>query len=111
MTSRSEEADGPEQLHRVLLERWNKRDSAGFAALFEPEGHSVGFDGSEMHGPAEIESTLEQIFADHETPSCASSKNPPRRAGTDIGGRRLCRFSRALRRSRSCARSVAAGCT
>jgi uncharacterized protein (TIGR02246 family) len=51
----------------MLLERWNKRDSAGFAALFEPQGHSVGFDESEMHGPAEIESMLEQIFADHET--------------------------------------------
>jgi uncharacterized protein (TIGR02246 family) len=50
-----------------LLECWNARDSAGFAALFEPEGHSIGFDGSEMHGPGEIESTLEQIFADHET--------------------------------------------
>lgn len=67
MTSRNEDAAGPEQLHGILLERWNKRDPAGFAALFEPEGHSVGFDGSEMHGPAEIESMLKQIFADHET--------------------------------------------
>jgi uncharacterized protein (TIGR02246 family) len=67
MTSRNEDAAGPEQLHGILLERWNERDPAGFAALFEPEGHSVGFDGSEMHGPAEIESMLEQIFADHET--------------------------------------------
>src|SRR5215218_4282829 len=56
-----------EQLYRMLIERWNARDPTGFAALFEPDGHSIGFDGSEMHGPTEIESTLEQIFADHQT--------------------------------------------
>ena len=40
-----------------MLER---RNAAGFAGLF-------GFDGSEMHGPEEIESALGEIFADHET--------------------------------------------
>ena len=67
MPRHARDAAGPEQLYLKLLERWNARDAAGFAAQFEPEGHSIGFDGSEMHGQAEIERTVEQIFADHET--------------------------------------------
>jgi uncharacterized protein (TIGR02246 family) len=61
------DASGVEELHRTLLERWNARDAQGFAALFEDEGHSIGFDGSEMHGPEEIASELGRIFTDHET--------------------------------------------
>jgi len=56
-----------EQLYRRLIEAWNARDAAAFAELFDNEGHSIGFDGSEMHGRAEIESALARIFADHET--------------------------------------------
>jgi uncharacterized protein (TIGR02246 family) len=56
-----------ERLYRNLLEAWNRRDAAAFAALFRPDGHSIGFDGSEMHGPAEIESALAGIFAHHPT--------------------------------------------
>jgi uncharacterized protein (TIGR02246 family) len=52
------EADTPEQLYWTLLGRWNARDASGFAALFEDEGHTIGFDGSEMHGRSEIERTL-----------------------------------------------------
>jgi uncharacterized protein (TIGR02246 family) len=62
-----EPAAGPERLYWKLLEHWNGRNPAAFAAMFDPDGHSIGFDGSEMHGPADIESTLEQIFGDHET--------------------------------------------
>jgi uncharacterized protein (TIGR02246 family) len=59
---------GPEQLFRRLHECWNARDAVGFASLFEEEeGHCIGFDGSEMHGRAEIASELGRIFADHET--------------------------------------------
>lgn len=57
----------PEELFQQLHERWNARDADGFAALFEVEGHSIGFDGSEMHGRQEIASELGRIFADHET--------------------------------------------
>ena len=56
-----------ESLYRALLNAWNVRDAGAFAALFDAEGHVVGFDGSEMHGPAEIASTLGRIFADHPT--------------------------------------------
>jgi hypothetical protein len=56
-----------ETLYRDLLDAWNRRDVAGFAELFAPGGHAVGFDGSEMDGPEEIRSSLEGIFGDHQT--------------------------------------------
>ncbi len=54
-------------LYARLLESWNKRSSTGFAVLFSKDANVVGFDGSQMNGQAEIESSLRQIFADHET--------------------------------------------
>jgi uncharacterized protein (TIGR02246 family) len=54
-------------LYVQLLDAWNKRDAAQFAALFEENGHVTGFDGSQMNGRAEIEASLQQVFADHET--------------------------------------------
>ncbi|HSM54848.1 MAG TPA: SgcJ/EcaC family oxidoreductase [Candidatus Sulfomarinibacteraceae bacterium] len=59
--------DAVRALYAQLLDRWNERDAPGYAALFHEEGHVVGFDGSEMHGPAEIEATIGKIFADHMT--------------------------------------------
>ena len=54
-------------LHRQLLDSWNRRDASAFAALFDDEGQSIGFDGSPMSGRDEIAATLGQIFADHVT--------------------------------------------
>ncbi|MER3424166.1 MAG: DUF4440 domain-containing protein [Nitrospiraceae bacterium] len=54
-------------LYQELLSCWNKRNAADFAALFENDGHAVGFDGSSHNGRAEIESDLSRIFADHPT--------------------------------------------
>lgn len=54
-------------LYRQLLENWNTRNAAGFAALFTNDGSSIGFDGSMLDGPEEIESSLSQIFAHHPT--------------------------------------------
>ena len=59
-------------LYRALLERWNERDAKGMAALFADDGRSVGFDGSEMSGPVEIEDTLGAIFASHPTAAYVS---------------------------------------
>lgn len=56
-------------LYHHLLENWNTRNAAGFAALFTRDGSSIGFDGSILDGPAEIESSLNQIFAHHQTAS------------------------------------------
>jgi uncharacterized protein (TIGR02246 family) len=54
-------------LYRQLLDSWNRRDARAFAALFDDEGQSIGFDGSPMSGRDEIAATLGQIFADHVT--------------------------------------------
>jgi uncharacterized protein (TIGR02246 family) len=58
---------GVTTLYQNLLNAWNDRNAANFAALFTPDGSSVGYDGSQMNGNAEIESTLAKIFADHPT--------------------------------------------
>jgi uncharacterized protein (TIGR02246 family) len=55
------------QLYQQLLEGWNRRSAADMAALFTQNGSVVGFDGSQMNGQAEIETTLAPIFADHPT--------------------------------------------
>jgi uncharacterized protein (TIGR02246 family) len=55
------------ELFRELLDCWNRRDAAGFAELFEEDGFSVGFDGSQMDGRAEIAAAIGEIFADHVT--------------------------------------------
>ena len=59
-------------LYQQLLDNWNRRDAAGFAALYDEDSEVVGFDGSQMFGRAEIESTLAQIFADHMTATYVS---------------------------------------
>lgn len=54
-------------LYMQLLDCWNRRNAGDFAALFAEDGNSVGFDGSPLNGRAEIETTIRQIFADHQT--------------------------------------------
>jgi uncharacterized protein (TIGR02246 family) len=54
-------------LYQRLLGSWNQRDAAAMAGLFAEDGHSIGFDGSQMSGRAEITTTLQQIFTDHIT--------------------------------------------
>jgi uncharacterized protein (TIGR02246 family) len=54
-------------LYHALLDAWNRHDAVGYAALFADDGYVVGFDGTEMMGPHEIEQSLSAIFADHET--------------------------------------------
>jgi uncharacterized protein (TIGR02246 family) len=78
------ESAGPEELYRQLHERWNARDASGFAALFADDGHVIGFDGSEMHGPAEIAGELGRIFADHETAAYVAKVREVRFLGEGI---------------------------
>ena len=56
------------ELYRRLLVAWNNRNAADMAACFDEQGYVVGFDGSQLNGPAEIESELGKIFANHQTP-------------------------------------------
>ncbi|HET9575239.1 MAG TPA: SgcJ/EcaC family oxidoreductase, partial [Nitrospira sp.] len=54
-------------LYRELLNCWNKRDAAAFAALFAEDGQTVGFDGSIHDGRAQILADLSIIFTNHPT--------------------------------------------
>jgi uncharacterized protein (TIGR02246 family) len=58
-----------ETLYFLLLEKWNARDAAGYAALCTPHGYVIGFDGSELVGRTAIEASLRAIFAHHQTPT------------------------------------------
>ena len=66
MTGRSEE-QRIRDLHRSLLDFWNARDAAGMASLISANGNVIGFDGSQMNGRVEVETTLGGIFANHPT--------------------------------------------
>jgi uncharacterized protein (TIGR02246 family) len=59
-------AEGVERLHRAILDAWNRQDAEAYASGFTDDAIVVGFDGSEMHGRAEIVEQLAAIFADHE---------------------------------------------
>ncbi|MGH2598135.1 MAG: SgcJ/EcaC family oxidoreductase, partial [Dehalococcoidia bacterium] len=54
-------------LYQSLLDSWNARSADRFAALFDEDGYTIGFDGSLMHGRTEIAAELGRIFADHPT--------------------------------------------
>jgi uncharacterized protein (TIGR02246 family) len=54
-------------LYHDVLTQWNNRNAARYAQLFSEDATVIGFDGSEMHGRAEVESALGQIFAHHQT--------------------------------------------
>jgi uncharacterized protein (TIGR02246 family) len=71
-------------LHAALVDRWNQRDARGFAALLAEDAHVIGFDGSEMDGPAEVESVLGTIFRDHPTASYVAIVRDVRRLGDDV---------------------------
>jgi uncharacterized protein (TIGR02246 family) len=73
-----------EALYEELLERWNQRDAAGFAALFADDGNLVGFDGSQVDGRAEIESHLCGIFGDHPTASYVAIVREVRRLAPGV---------------------------
>jgi uncharacterized protein (TIGR02246 family) len=60
------------ELYSSLLNTWNSQNAQGFAQLFASDGNAIGFDGSEMNGPAEIESQLKTIFASHKVSSYVS---------------------------------------
>jgi uncharacterized protein (TIGR02246 family) len=66
-TSSTAEEASIATLYQALLSSWNRRDAAGFAALFDTAGNVIGFDGSPMNGRVEIESVMRQIFTDHVT--------------------------------------------
>jgi uncharacterized protein (TIGR02246 family) len=54
-------------LYQSWLDAWNRQDAAGMAACLAPNGIVIGFDGSLMRGPAELETSISAIFAHHQT--------------------------------------------
>ena len=64
--SRAADEAAVRALPQRLWSAWNERNAEAFAELFGDDGHVVGFDGSTMHGQAEVAEHLRQIFADHQ---------------------------------------------
>jgi uncharacterized protein (TIGR02246 family) len=54
-------------LYRRLLDGWNERSAAAFAAPFAEDGEAIGFDGSQHTGRAGIAADMRRILADHPT--------------------------------------------
>src|SRR4051794_12726184 len=63
------DTEAVETLHAEILDAWNRQDAAAYASRFTDTAIVVGFDGSEMHGRAEVEQQLGAIFADHRVAS------------------------------------------
>jgi uncharacterized protein (TIGR02246 family) len=59
--------DAIRALYQRVLNAWNVRDAEGFAAHFNEDGISIGFDGSTIEGQQEISAQLRGIFNDHPT--------------------------------------------
>ena len=59
--------DAVSSLHKQLLDAWNRRAAADFAALFAEDAYVVGFDGSQMDGREQIATDIGAVFADHVT--------------------------------------------
>jgi uncharacterized protein (TIGR02246 family) len=86
MADSSQNPDSGEVLavYRALLDAWNRQDAAGMAAVLTSDALIVGFDGSEMVGPEEVETTISGIFAHHRTASYASIVRSLRFVGPDV---------------------------
>jgi uncharacterized protein (TIGR02246 family) len=59
--------DAVGELHRQLLNAWNRRAAEDFGALFAEDAYVVGFDGSQMDGRQQIATDIGAVFADHIT--------------------------------------------
>jgi uncharacterized protein (TIGR02246 family) len=77
------DAERVEQLHGAILDAWNRQDADAYAKCFRVDAIVVGFDGSEMHGRAEIAEQLAGIFADHQVARYVRIVRGVRRIGAD----------------------------
>jgi uncharacterized protein (TIGR02246 family) len=71
-TTRAQDESAVRALYEALLSAWNERDAGGYADCFASDGHTVGFDGSQLDGRTEIEQSLSRIFMDHPTAAYVS---------------------------------------
>ena len=63
MSAQSSDERDVGALYQHLLDGWNQRDVAAYAALFAEDANVIGFDGSQINGRAEIETQIGQIPA------------------------------------------------
>ena len=75
--------DRVRDLYERLIAAWNARDAGGMARLYASQGSQVGFDGSAMNSPAEIEQQLAPIFEDHPTAAFVTIVREIRRLGPE----------------------------
>ncbi|GIM46208.1 hypothetical protein DNHGIG_17570 [Collibacillus ludicampi] len=54
-------------LYQQLLESWNERSAEAMAEPFAEDGITIGFDGTELIGRAELASHLQDIFTNYLT--------------------------------------------
>ena len=73
-----------ETLYRDLIDAWNARAAAAFAARFAEDGVTYGFDGSELDGRAAIAEELGRIFDDHDTGRYVAIVRSVRSLGDDV---------------------------
>jgi uncharacterized protein (TIGR02246 family) len=79
----SDLAQAVTSLYHDLLGAWNRRDAAGMANLYAPQGSQVGFDGSVANGAREIEAHLAPIFDSHPTAAFVGKVREVRALGGD----------------------------
>lgn len=72
------------ELYQRLLSAWNARDAKAYAALVHEKGSVIGFDGSQMNGRNEVESSLRRIFSDHPTATYVARIRDIRLLGADV---------------------------
>jgi uncharacterized protein (TIGR02246 family) len=71
-------------LYETLIGAWNGQDAAGMAGCFAKTGNIIGFDGSQMTGPKEIEATVSMIFSHHRTGRYYPIVREVRQLGSDV---------------------------
>ncbi len=72
-------------LYSDILDAWNQRNATAFAVLFDEDCTVIGFDGSQMSGPIEVEATLSQIFTHHQTAAYVAIVREVRLLAADVG--------------------------
>ena len=80
----AEDDDAVRALYFEMLKQWNQRNARAIAELYGPQSLQVGFDGSQIIGAAEIESTLSNIFAHHLTAAYIGKVRSVRFITTDV---------------------------
>jgi uncharacterized protein (TIGR02246 family) len=73
-----------QDLYENWISSWNEKSADKMASLVGKNGHVIGFDGSQMSGPMEVQSTLGQIFKDYPTAEYISIIKEIRFLSSDI---------------------------